>query len=58
MGEVEMSCEHNERLLELYFDEAKGNGLSNIDAEAYAHMMLEHEGHPPANVMQQFMEGL
>tara|TARA_R100000426_G_scaffold57320_2_gene40819 strand:+ start:831 stop:992 length:162 start_codon:yes stop_codon:yes gene_type:complete len=53
-----MSCEHNERLLELYFDEAKRNGLSNIDAEAYAHMMLEHEGHPPANVMQQFMESL
>ena len=53
-----MSCQHNERLLELYFDEAKGNGLSNLAAEVYAKMMLEHEGHPPPQVMQQFMEGL
>jgi len=53
-----MSCEHNERLLELYFDQGKENGLSNLDAEAYAKMMLEHEGQPPANIMQQFMEGL
>lgn len=53
-----MSCEHNERLLELYFDEGKSNGLSNYDAEAYAKMMLEHEGHPPPDKMQQFMENL
>ena len=58
MGEIKMSCEHNERLLELYFDEGKSNGLSNYDAEAYAKMMLEHEGHPPPDKMQQFMENL
>jgi hypothetical protein len=53
-----MSCEHNERLLELYFDQGKENGLSNLDAEAYAKMMLEHEGQSPPGEMQQFMEDL
>jgi|TARA_Y100000114_G_scaffold95203_1_gene88554 hypothetical protein len=39
-----MSCEHNTKLLELYFDQAKRHGLSDIDAETYANMRLENEG--------------